>query len=235
MNTFTSTPPAGNPVCPACRSGGAAIPTSIQILNNTPLMKCRRCRTRYVWPKPSAAELDEIYGKGYYDSWALDAIGLEGIEKVKQNTFNRILDIIARYKAGGTLLDIGCAFGHFLDCAEKRGWNAFGVEFSRAAAEKNDHGLNQRRIWRGDFLKMPIPAMHFDVITMIDVMEHEYETVSFLKKAHDLLSQNGIMVIVTPDVSSFSCTIMGKFWPHFNREHCVYFSRKSIASILSAE
>jgi 2-polyprenyl-3-methyl-5-hydroxy-6-metoxy-1,4-benzoquinol methylase len=235
MNAFSRMPPEGCPVCPACRCSGAAVPTKIQIHGHTALFKCSRCRTHYVWPKPSAAELDTIYGKGYYDSWALGAIGLEGIEKIKENTFNRILDIIAQYKTGGTILDIGCAFGHFLDAAEKRGWTACGVEFSEAAAGTAGHDMKKGRIWQGDFIHLQMPTMHFDVITMIDVIEHEYETSSFLRKAHSLLRPDGIMVIVTPDVSSLSCRIMGKFWPHFNQEHLVCFSRQTIQSVLSAE
>jgi hypothetical protein len=69
---------------------------------------------------------------------------------------------------------------------------------------------------------------------MVDMAEHIYETGALFKKCHDILKEEGLLIVVTPDVDSFSRKVMGQSWPHFNREHIVYFSRKSIARVLNA-
>jgi len=44
-----------------------------------------------------------------------------------------ILDQIGRPPAGAKVLEVGCAEGHFLDAARKRGWEVCGVELSPVA------------------------------------------------------------------------------------------------------
>ena len=39
---------------------------------------------------------------------------------------------------------------------------------------------------------------------------------------------------MTPDLGSLSRRLLGRYWPHFNVEHCTFFSRQSIHTILEA-
>ncbi|MFA4888562.1 MAG: class I SAM-dependent methyltransferase, partial [Candidatus Omnitrophota bacterium] len=49
-------------------------------------------------------------------------------------TFQMRLDDIEKYSSGKKILDIGCAMGLFLEAAQMRGWDPYGIEVSEYAA-----------------------------------------------------------------------------------------------------
>ncbi len=197
------------------------------------LLECVKCGLCFIWPDSRSIGKEQVYDRNYYDRWSLDNLGPKGISRMKQATFEHFFDTITAYKKAGTLLDIGCAFGDLLSVAAKRGWVGYGVELSVYSATEAKKKVSPDRIWTGDFLNSYLPQKKFNVITMIDIIEHTCNAVAVLKKCYDMLEANGLLVIVTPDFGSLSRRIMGKNWPHFKMEHPIYFSKKSIAKVLS--
>lgn len=197
------------------------------------LCRCVKCGLCFMRPDPLYNGREQVYDKHYYDQWSLDDLGFEGLSRMKQATFEHLFDMIAAYKQEGTLLDIGCAFGDLLIVAAKRGWTGYGVELSVYAATEAKKKIPPDRIWTGDFISSYLPRKKFNVITMIDVIEHTCNTPAVLKKCYDMLEPNGLLAIVTPDFDSLSRKIMGKGWPHFKMEHLIYFSRRSIVRSLT--
>jgi 2-polyprenyl-3-methyl-5-hydroxy-6-metoxy-1,4-benzoquinol methylase len=72
----------------------------------------------------------------------------------------------------------------------------------------------------------------YDVITIIDVIEHVENPLVLLSDAHTSLSTGGILVLTTPDVGSFFARILGWKWWHFRVAHITYFDKKTIALTL---
>ena len=215
--------------CPACDNEEITCIYK-RIYGFKKLLKCERCGLSFVWPKPLFS------GKGFteedYRAWALHDLGSEGLSRMKRATFRRVLDIVEKYKSNGSLLDVGCAFGYLLEVAEKDGWDSRGVEFSEYAAKEARGKIGIDKVMVGDFMDFPLPANRFDSIVMADIIEHLYNINAVFKKCKELLKDEGILVIVTPDTDSLSRRCLRKHWPHFNEQHVTYFSNRGVKTVL---
>ncbi len=145
--------------------------------------------------------------------------------------FLRILKFIEKLRPlKGRLLDVGCATGIFLELARDRGWEVKGVEpsswaVSVARSKKLD-------VVQGDFEQVEFTSL-FDVITMIDLIEHVANPMSLVEKAKKVLKPGGLLVVVTPDIDSFAARIMGRWWWHLRPPHLCFFSRRSLNYLAS--
>lgn len=64
----------------------------------------------------------------------------------------------------GKILDVGCGNGNFLYLMKKLGWDTYGVEVDRVAAQiAIQHGLN---VFPGDIYQANFPDSYFDAVTM---------------------------------------------------------------------
>ncbi len=198
-------------------------------------VRCSRCGLVFIRPRPDSQYLEkEVYNEGYFN--AERGYGIEDIEgRAKIQSKKRALslfDEIEKTTSKGTLLDIGCAAGYFLEEASRRGWTANGVEISKFAAEKA--GLKNRfNIYIGDFINLDIPANKFDLVLMLDLIEHLTSPVEGLKKAFAALKPGGLLVIETPNYESAPSKVLGKEWGLIAPEHHLfYFTPKTLTSAL---
>jgi 2-polyprenyl-3-methyl-5-hydroxy-6-metoxy-1,4-benzoquinol methylase len=125
---------------------------------------------------------------------------------------------------------VGAASGILLEQAAKLGFVGEGVEPSRSLAKSaQDAGL---KVHLGTF---PHPAIQgsYDVITLIDVIEHVPCPIPLLKDIAAHLKPDGIGVLTTPDVQSLVARILGRRWWHFRVAHIGYFSRETMKKALA--
>lgn len=112
-------------------------------------------------------------------------------------------DFIGKYMAGksGRLLDMGCGLGYFVKKAGSvEGWDAFGCEISKPAADYAREHLNIRNIHCGGAQDPFFDDKRFDIITLWDVLEHIPEPDPLLKRLSLLLKDTGLLLIHTPNV-----------------------------------
>jgi len=181
-------------------------------------LRCNACDLRFAREMPTVKQLIQHYSGVVDPEYNQESEG-------RGENFIRILKLMERLRRKGDLLDVGAATGILMELAEKRGWKTWGVEASKWAfniAEKR--GL---RVLNGDFLSYP-EDKKFDAITMVDIIEHMATPGKTLEKAKNLLKEGGLLVIVTPDIGSFTARIMGKRWWHLRPAHVNFFSRKTI-------
>ncbi|MEK7329352.1 MAG: class I SAM-dependent methyltransferase, partial [Candidatus Eisenbacteria bacterium] len=133
---------------------------------------CRGCRMRFLGVQPAPESLVGLYDASYFDSeFRCGRAAAPSFDEAAFREENRgLLDDFAALGARGRLLDVGCATGWLVQHANERGWQAQGVELSSdAAAHACSRGL---AVFRGDLLEARLPAAHFDVVYMGDVLEH---------------------------------------------------------------
>jgi SAM-dependent methyltransferase len=94
--------------------------------------------------------------------------------------------------------------------------------------------INGIEILHGVF---PHPALSnrlFDLIFLVDVIEHVSDPVKLLRDCAESLSPIGLLLIVTPDVDSIAARILRQRWWHFRLAHVGYFGRISLERAVRA-
>jgi SAM-dependent methyltransferase len=107
----------------------------------------------------------------------------------------RELRLLPAPAGGRCLLDVGCGDGLFFDDLAELG-EVFGVESN--AEIVGEHGPWRERIHRGAFDETYRPDRRFDLILMLDVLEHLTDRTSALRRARELLAPGGRVLITVP-------------------------------------
>ena len=196
--------------------------------------KCTRCKLRYVNPQPEDAGLFQLYNSDYFQAGGFDSYGYKNYKKLltlKRFTFTHWLNELETFVQNGRLLEIGCAGGLFLEIAGERGWEVTGVDVSREAAEEGRRkGLN---IYDGTLGENLSHLKDYDVVLMLDVLEHLRNPLECLELIYKVLRPGGIVYIITPNAGSASARIWGAEWPHLKpKEHLCLFTRRSMRIII---
>jgi SAM-dependent methyltransferase len=160
---------------------------------------------------------------------AMDDLGYEASRAPRALQAERLLQSVSRYRPGGRLLDIGAGSGILVEVATRLGYRAEGIEPSewmvRSAAA---HGLKiQAGILPHEEITGP-----YDVVTLVDVIEHVSDPVELLVQARSVLASDGIGLVITPDVASVAARVMGKHWWHYRMAHICYFERDTLLAAL---
>lgn len=188
------------------------------------IVECVACGFRYADPLP-APDLVTLYA-------ALeDPDYLEGSEG-RTEPFRRIL---ARCRAirpdAGTLLDIGAGAGLMCVAAREQGLQATGVEPSRWGVEAA-RSRHQVDVLEGVFPHPELRGRRFDLITLIDVIEHVSDPLGLLRDIHGALESGGLAVITTPDAGSLATRLLGRRWWHYRVAHVCFFTRRTMGEAL---
>lgn len=143
---------------------------------------------------------------------------------------SRLMKVIGGRPEGLRLLDVGAGSGILLEVASELGFDAEGVEPSdwlRMTAHKHGCKIN------ADVIPHPEILGPYDIVTLIDVVEHVSEPFEMIQNAAKLLKAGGTIVIVTPDVKSLAARLMCWKWWHYRIAHVGYFSKGNIEFICS--
>ncbi|MCX6824774.1 MAG: class I SAM-dependent methyltransferase [candidate division SR1 bacterium] len=215
--------------CIACASNKVDPLFSLKENSAYTVYGCHDCGLEFLYPQPDLKTLDMIYNGDYYGSRGIKD-NYENVKRMKQATFSWIIDKIKKYKKEGKLLDIGCATGFFMDIAEKKGFDVYGVDISKEAVKKAQSLFGEHKVFNSSIDDFNIKDK-FDVIIMTDLLEHVFDPSKTLHQVKSFLNPGGILVVLSPDAGSFSRKLMKKYRMQFKLEHLYYFTDKSILSL----
>ncbi len=130
------------------------------------------------------------------------------------------------------LLDVGCALGFMLQEAKAAGWEPVGVETSEFAAAYAAEQVGCP-VHAGTLHKAAFSSASFDVVTLMDVIEHVPDSSELLSEIYRILRPGGVLFLVTPNFASLFVWLYGLkaygVWPD---QHVVYFQPSTIAKLL---
>ena len=97
------------------------------------------------------------------------------------------------------LLDVGCGEGTFVAYARGRGFDAWGVDFSRTSVEAGArrYGLTTLRVGAIEALRAAGPG--FQAVTAFEVLEHVESPVTLLRTMRDALLPGGDLALSVPN------------------------------------
>ena len=223
METFSSIP------CNLCKQRNISF---LYRKEGYTIARCHSCGVLFRVPKPTSEELRQMYTEAYYHPWNLEKEEL--VKKIKMKTFERRLQEIQKYVRSGKILDVGCATGFFLEEAQSKGFEPYGIELSEFSFKEGERKFGDH-IYLGTIEEIPFESNFFDVITMFDLLEHVKNPLTTLRCCRRILKPRGIIAAVLPDTSSISAQLMRKNWTHYKEEHLFYFSKKTISCLLKQE
>lgn len=218
--------------CLVCAYPDASI---IHTFGSFKVVTCRRCGLAFLNPRLKESVVNALYQEREYFS---DRKGVGYDDYVLQErslriTFRKFLnELRARNMTSGKLLEVGCGYGFFLDEARNYFDYRLGIELSEEAGlhAKNISGAE---IHIGRLETLPTCYDGFSVIVLINVIEHIYAPIHFLNTLKERLTDEGRIVISTPDIGSFWHKIMRKRWPSFKvPEHVAFYTRDTLKRLL---
>lgn len=214
--------------CLLCRVDDTRL---LATINGWRVVRCRRCGLAYLNPRPAELELEALYTEAYFQS-VKRRIGAEDPER---GIVERTEDIVAieRFKRNGALLDIGCATGHLLVAAKRRGWEVTGIEFSEWAGRiaKEQFGLN---VLVGTVESLTLPSKRFDAITVYHVLEHLPDPLKTLEHVSRWMKDRGLLVIRLPNLQGFDAWYYRKQWDGWDVPfHFYHFSPNTLKRLLA--
>jgi len=186
------------------------------------IVRCPQCALVFYDGDADAAALytrDYFAGREYRD-YRADC-------EIHRRNFRRRIRDLRRLRPGGRLLEIGCAYGFFLEAAAAH-WIVAGLDVARDAVAyaRDELGLDAQQ---ADFLDLPDEPESCDVICMWDTLEHLRRPVRYIEKAARCLKPGGILMLTTNDVDSFVARVRRQKWRQIHPPtHVFYFSRATL-------
>lgn len=216
--------------CNLCQSSEFVV---FKKIDDYRLVKCKKCGLIYLNPRPDQQELNEKYSQRYYAQTLFSkqvTTEQQITQQIKKNMekARRIMNIVGHKQ---TLLDIGCGMGFFIACMRQLGWDVAGIDISQWACSfaKEKLGMN---VFAGKVEEIKFKKK-FDVITMIHLLEHLPNPLKTLKSVSKIISDEGYLIIIGPNFSSFDRIWHGKNWRGYDlSRHLSHFTSRTYRMIL---
>jgi len=194
------------------------------------IVKCKTCDLVFRNPQPAEQEINKFYTKEYYLGTTDYTYRDERNDQRLLIKYSEKVESFRKIKKGGRLLDIGCAFGMFLKAASKY-YNCYGVEISQYASDyAKAQGLN---VFNGTVERARYPDNYFDIVNMVEIIEHLSDPKQTLSEIHRILKPDGILIIKTSNIESLYAKSKGGDWDYILPGHLCYFSIKTLSKILA--
>ena len=218
--------------CVYCNAGQCPV---LYKKNNFEIIRCKNCGLVYVANPPSREELVNLYDKEYFMGNPSRFGYINYFEEENNNAVNqmRIANNINKYAVKGKILDVGCATGNFLRLFGNN-WERYGIDISKYISSYAKE-IPECRIFEGELAQFPHLPESFDVITLLDALDHMIDPIANLGTALRFLKRNGMIVITCGDSDSLMAKVMRTKW-HLciPPTHLFFFSRKVLSNILSS-
>ena len=205
--------------------------------------RCVECGILWMNPRPVASEIHRLYQEYFTHESDGSTINLIGgqrggwSESIKKYILpGRNTDIVAMESmllgdiTPGRLLDIGCGGGSFLAHMRNLGWDVYGVEPDRKAAQVARDKF-QLTVYPG-ILEIISPPF-FDAISLIHVIEHVTSPRDLLGQCHALLKPHGLLAVATPNLKSLGHLWFKQSWFHLDPpRHFILYNQKVLENLL---
>jgi SAM-dependent methyltransferase len=211
--------------CVACK-----LPAEELVPHWAELKRCPRCGHCVAEIDLEAFDAKSLYGPGYFKGDAY--LDYSKDREVLEKHFKKKLAFVLRHVSGGRLLEIGSAYGFFLNLAKER-FEVGGFEISDEAAAYASRtlGLDVRS---EAFEAGAVAKESFDCVVMWDVIEHLPRPDLTVKAAAAALRPGGMLFLTTGDIESWLARLRKGKWRLIHPPtHLHYFTRRSLGALLS--
>lgn len=196
-------------------------------------LECLYCNSVFL-DSPPTDQLAKIYPANYY-SYDSNPQKTSFTARVKEFLDARLFQNLLRRIPGENLnvLDVGGGAGWLLSTIRKvsprvKATHEIDInERARPAAEAAGHFFHRTRV--EDFSS----SESFDLILLLNLIEHVADPAAVLSAMHKLLSPGGLILIKTPNIDTLDCRLFRHHnWGGFHcPRHFVLFNRQSLIDL----
>lgn len=224
-----STISVGSISCPACDAEGRSI--SYVFYDNGqeyPVFNCACCTFKFIRPLP----LQELNDRQMDSLEDAELLGSPLMKFLHQAMYlDKEIRIIKNMVGdNASLMDVGCGTGWISNVWAQNGFEVTGLEPSTARRDhaREKYGLNvvSGYIEDTEFDKC------FDIAVLRHVIEHFQDPGEVLKKIHETLKLDGIVMVVVPNIDCIGRYLFGVNWEWVLPWHCNFFNKRSLESLL---
>jgi len=211
-------------LCPICSSAGRRIADLNVINSSQAYLRCIQCKSIFANSKATQGELLAYYSN-YYTKENLE------IPFVAKKSLAKTVSTFSKFRtSNNTVCDFGYGAGALLDAAQADGWKCAGSEYSADAI-----AIGQSRGWdvhQGDLSSGDLRGP-YDVVTIIETLEHVQDPRELLMSASARLRTGGLLYGTTPNAGSINALILNQEWSVITfPEHPILISKKALIGLL---
>ena len=190
------------------------------------LVRCLRCGTVYLNPRPNEGELAKFYPEAFYSEPTVMSKFLSGF--LNRSKFREV----DQFKKTGRILDVGCGDGGLLFAFKVRGWETYGVDTSKKACRLAMKTLGDN-VCNCELKACSFPDAYFDVVFLNHVIEHMSCPNEELAEISRILKDKGVVFVYTPNIDSYQFEVTGDKWVHLDvPRHLIFYSPNNVSRLL---
>jgi SAM-dependent methyltransferase len=196
------------------------------------IVQCNSCGFKFTNPRPDESVLGGYYKSEEYVSHSNTKKGFinSTYQTVRKYTLLKKLQLISKYYKTGSILDIGCGTGEFLNVCKNAKWTTLGIEPDPGARKMaiDNFGLDVRE----ESELKNLPAESFDIISMWHVLEHVPKLNERIEDLKRLIKPNGMIIIAVPNCNSLDAKIYKENWAAYDvPRHLYHFTPNDIETL----
>jgi len=213
---------------------------------NSRILRCRNCNLVFLDPTLTSFATFDFENQGDRQrrlrhmtqtaqaEGKFDEAVLRREEKTRTSHFRNRKEEIERYVNPENVLDIGCGRGFFLANYVNDSADYLGIEPREDVSEDARKRVGKNNIFCGTLQEANLPREHFNVVTMINLIEHLPNPMDTLREVNRVMKKDGLLFVETPNVDSIVPKLLGHRWHGFQEhEHHYFFSEKTLGRMLA--
>lgn len=221
--------------CPACEANEFCFEFE---KGGYDFVRCKKCETLFVNPRPTAQLLNEYYKNSKGMKFWNEKIFPTSEDYRRKSIFipraEKVAELCRKYNVKTKILmDVGAGFGTFCEEIKRKGI------FERVIAVEPSASLAETCRSKGlEVIESPIEEVTvggIDVITNFELMEHLFSPKDFLIACRNVLPIGGMLMLTTPNIKGFDLLVGGRGANNINGpNHINYFNIDSIRLLLDS-
>ncbi|HOO78206.1 MAG TPA: class I SAM-dependent methyltransferase [bacterium] len=197
------------------------------------LLKCSSCGHIYADLSLQPSDYHSLYQRGYffgdeYHDYLSD-------KRVIQKNFKLRLKVLTRFLERDrhrSLLEIGCAYGFFLELAQQRFERVAGIDICEDGTRYARETLGLDAVG-GDFLSLDFSENRYEVVCLWDTIEHLPRPDLIIDKIATATEPGALLALTTGDIGSLNARLSKQRWRLiYPPTHIHYFTSATVGRLL---
>jgi 2-polyprenyl-3-methyl-5-hydroxy-6-metoxy-1,4-benzoquinol methylase len=157
----------------------------------------------------------------------------------EKNRLSVVEHLVPDARGPSKALDVGCAIGVFTNLLHQKGYEALGIDTSKELLTFARNRYASCTFKLMNVLHLDLTPSTFDLVLALEVIEHLDNPYRFLKNIHQVLKEEGVILLSTPNRLSLEGAkgvamekMVGINWKAWDAEHTHVYTSMEIIQLL---